>query len=121
MWPSVLLALDHFDRVLVWSGADVAGADHDALRAACAAHLAASPAVRRRFPAPPIVQLRDGSSMSRYLECRLAPSHKDPPERQLARFDALAELAGDELARVRARFHPTDDLTYQEYIWRVIR
>ena len=46
----VLLALDHFDRVLVWSGADVAGADHDALRAAVRR---APRGLARRAPALP--------------------------------------------------------------------
>ena len=65
--------------------------------------------------------LRPRTSLRRYLECRLAPTHKDPEELQVTRFDALSELSEEELARLRARFHPTDDLTYQEYVWRVLR
>jgi hypothetical protein len=77
---------------------------------------------RNRFPAPKIHELCEGDSMSRRFTSRLAPSHADPPEQQLAHFPALGTLSAEELSALRSKFRfydPTTDPSFRGWFWGV--
>ncbi|CAM9611023.1 unnamed protein product, partial [Laminaria digitata] len=69
-----ILVLDTHDHVYVWSGAAVCGEEFDGVREACGKLFSGEGA--SRFPAAPLVFLKDGTSWSRFLTSRLVPSHK---------------------------------------------
>jgi hypothetical protein len=59
---------------------------------------------------------QEASSMARWLQCRLVPSHKDTLEEQLQSFPQLAQLAVEERNKLMAKFHRTDDLSFNQYL-----
>ena len=76
-------------------------------------------------PHPVLTELLDigwqeGSSMARYLFCRLAPSHKAPDRDQIANFPLLTSLSDDQRSEIRSKIPTTDEPSLQEYIMRVI-
>lgn len=71
---------------------------------------------------PEIHMLFDGDSMSRRFTTRLAPSHADKPDQQLANFPKLADLSPDVLEALRARFDFYDaasDASFHKWFWSV--
>mmetsp|Transcript_10307 Transcript_10307/g.15196 ORF Transcript_10307/g.15196 Transcript_10307/m.15196 type:complete len:108 (+) Transcript_10307:1264-1587(+) len=77
---------------------------------------------KNRFPMPQLHILREGESMSRRLTSRLAPSHGDSPEQQLARFPALGTLSEQELIALRYKFRfydPSSDPSFRDWFWSV--
>ena len=108
-----MLLLDTHTDVMVWSGADVAGPAHDGVRAAVRAHALAL--ARGRFPAPRVMQFREGASMARWLQARLVPTHQDSPQEQMVQFPALKTMAAQALAALRAKFTQTDDMSFSKW------
>ena len=77
---------------------------------------------RGRFPMPELHELVEGDSMSRRVIARLAPSHADPPEHQIAHFPALTTLAPDELEALRGKFRfyeASSDASFRTWFWNV--
>jgi len=75
-----------------------------------------------RFPMPEIHMLFDGDSMSRRFTTRLAPSHADSKDHQLANFPELATLSAEALENVRSRFQFYDaaaDASFRKWFWSV--
>ena len=84
---NMILYLDHHTDIFIWSGKDMMGNEYDALRQRCV-QLANTFAIGR-FPNPQLMSFYEGSSMARWLSCRLIPSHKDAREQQLKSFPLL--------------------------------
>jgi len=59
--------------------------------------------------------------MARWLQCRLIPSHKDTMEQQLRGFPQLEELSEAARAKLIAKFHRTDDLSFHQYYHALMR
>ena len=71
---------------------------------------------------PEIHMLYDGDSMSRRFTTRLAPSHADKADQQLANFPQLAELSAAELSNLRERFtfyDASSDASFHKWFWSV--
>eukprot|EP00026_Physarum_polycephalum_P002452 Phypoly_transcript_02458.p1 GENE.Phypoly_transcript_02458~~Phypoly_transcript_02458.p1 ORF type:complete len:897 (+),score=111.23 Phypoly_transcript_02458:48-2738(+) len=108
-----ILYLDHHTQILVWSGQDAVGPQFDHIRdlALREAHNVSS----TRFPQPQIMLFNEGSSMSRFLLCRLGPDHKDDLNDQIAIYPQLARLPPAERSALLAKFHYTDDPSFSQY------
>jgi hypothetical protein len=77
---------------------------------------------KNRFPAPELHMLFDGDSMSRRFTARLAPSHADPEDHQMAHFPALSSLSPESLERLRSKFKFYDsssDASFRTWFWSV--
>mmetsp|Transcript_10954 Transcript_10954/g.16445 ORF Transcript_10954/g.16445 Transcript_10954/m.16445 type:complete len:1000 (+) Transcript_10954:41-3040(+) len=123
LWDDVVLAMDHYDNLLVWQGKSIPkDAEHIEEVMDCIRSYVLQRA-QDRFPSPQIHYLREGDSMSRRLTARLAPSHKDPQEQQVALCPALASLSEIELDSLRNKFrwHDTtgDDVSFRRWFWDV--
>jgi hypothetical protein len=60
--------------------------------------------------------------MSRRFTSRLAPTHADPPEQQIAHFPQLASLSVEELSLLKAKFRFYDESTdssFRRWFWSV--
>lgn len=71
---------------------------------------------------PEIHMLFDGDSMSRRFTTRLAPSHADSPDQQLANFPQLSTLSPAALESLRSRFRFYDaasDASFRKWFWSV--
>lgn len=124
LWDDVVLTMDHYDNLLVWQGKSISkdGDEHFEGVMDCIKSFALHRA-QDRFPSPQIHYLQEGNSMSRRLTARLAPSHKDPQEQQIALCPALACLSEIELETLRNKFrwHDTtgDDISFRRWFWDV--
>jgi len=126
LWDDVIIVADHFDHLFVWSGKSLMDSKFDAVREDCQSWLLANArstnATKHRFPAIQLHTLNEGESMSRKLTSRLAPSHADPMEQQLAHFEALTQLSQEELANLRDKFRFYDDVSdpsFRRWFWGV--
>eukprot|EP00164_Ancoracysta_twista_P010977 GFYU01016744.1.p1 GENE.GFYU01016744.1~~GFYU01016744.1.p1 ORF type:complete len:355 (-),score=94.46 GFYU01016744.1:247-1245(-) len=108
-----VLVLDHHSHILVWSGMSMVGPPGDALRQH-ALHYAQE-ASKRRFPAPRIVTFNEGTSMARFIECRLIPAHKDSQEDQVSSFPQLSQLADGLKSMLVSKFVDTSDQSFHEW------
>lgn len=70
----------------------------------------ASSSSRHRLPSPSILMLQEGSSQSRWLQCRLIPSHKDPQQWQQLSFPSLQQMTQQQRQQLCQKFLPTDEL-----------
>lgn len=71
---------------------------------------------------PEIHMLFDGDSMSRRFTTRLAPSHADKADQQLANFPELSHLPEGALEKLRERFNFYDsasDASFHKWFWSV--
>eukprot|EP00592_Proboscia_alata_P002243 CAMPEP_0194366936 /NCGR_PEP_ID=MMETSP0174-20130528/15053_1 /TAXON_ID=216777 /ORGANISM="Proboscia alata, Strain PI-D3" /LENGTH=1108 /DNA_ID=CAMNT_0039142453 /DNA_START=48 /DNA_END=3374 /DNA_ORIENTATION=+ len=130
LWDDVVIAADHFDALFVWSGKSLNNCHtiidrsntYDTIRQDSRDFLLQ--ATSHRFPAPTLYNLEEGESMSRRLTSRLAPSHVDPPEQQLAHFEKLSLLTSDELHRLRNKFRfcndTSGDTSFRKWFWDVV-
>ena len=107
--PSRLLLLDHHTHVFIWSGADVGGPEHAAARERARADAAAWTAAR--FPAPEVMELREGESMARWLVCRLNPAHRD-----VSASGMVGAVTGAVRSMFSSRFSHTDDDSMNEWL-----
>jgi len=114
-----VIILDHFTDVFIWSGKDVVGAQYNSLREQCLRFI--TPKLQSRFPQPQIMQFNEGSSMARWLQCRLIPSHKDNINDQTAAYPEIANISKEKYSELMAKFHHTDDLSYTEYVHPLIK
>ncbi len=122
LWDDIVLAVDCFDTLIIWSGKNTLHASYDCLRKASLEFL--TQRSRYRFPAPSLYELTEGESMCRKLLHRLAPSHGDPPEHQLEYFPALKTLSAERLNVLRAKFRFYDadtDPSYWKWFWAVVK
>jgi len=119
MQSNKILVLDHHDRVLIWSGQDVCGKEFDHVREAFQHYTYL--AVGNRIPTPTIALFKEGSSMSRFFISRLIPSHKDPVESQLEMFSELQEFSPQQLQAFCDKFPKTDDSSFFQYFWNIVR
>jgi hypothetical protein len=106
--PDSVLLLDTYDCVYVWIGRAVPAVTAAAVRTASLQRVRSMTA--ERFPAPRVLCVADGSSFARFVMCRLAPSHRDPP-------------VGSESSAVhqlRELLPYTDDLSYREYFYSIV-
>jgi Gelsolin repeat len=106
--PDSVLLLDTYDSVYVWIGRAVSAVTAAAVRAASLQRVQRMTA--ERFPAPRVLCVADGSSLARFVTCRLAPSHRDPP----VRSESSAVRQSRELLPY------TDDLSYREYFYSIV-
>jgi hypothetical protein len=77
---------------------------------------------KNRFPMPELHMLYDGDSMSRRFTARLAPSHADPEDQQMAHFPALSSLSEEALERLRSKFKFYDasaDASFRKWFWSI--
>uniref|UniRef100_A0A7S0CA97 Protein transport protein SEC23 n=1 Tax=Proboscia inermis TaxID=420281 RepID=A0A7S0CA97_9STRA len=130
LWDDVVIAADHFDALFVWSGKSLNNCHtiidrsnkYDTIRQDSRDFLLQ--ATSHRFPSPTLYNLEEGESMSRRLTSRLAPSHVDPPEQQLAHFERLSLLTSDELHRLRNKFRfcndTSGDTSFRKWFWDVV-
>lgn len=121
LWDTSIIAADQHDVQFVWSGKSCANAEaFDPVREKFKTFLMDK--AQNRFPMPEIHILFDGDSMSRRFTTRLAPSHADSPDQQLANFPELASLSSDVLESVRSRFQFYDadaDASFRKWFWSV--
>jgi len=108
-----VLILDHHTDIFIWSGLKRSSNDYNYLREYCLNYIHSQ--ITHRFPQPNIMLFKEGTSMARWLQCRLIPSHKDSLEEQLVSFSQLDELTQEELAKLMSKFHRTDDLSFNQY------
>ena len=109
-----ILMMDVHSHILIWSGRDVTGEDWNGYRDAAMA--VALDKKQDRYPSPPVLSFREGSSQARYLVARLTPAHKDFPEEQVESFPQLAELSPAALKALQDKLLFTDDPSYREYM-----
>ena len=109
-----ILYLDHVTDVFVWVGKQAKeSAQSEQLRQTCVQLFQHQTA--HRFPSPYFMSFNEGDSMSRWLLCRLVPSHKDPPEIQEKLFPSIKLLGEQQRRALVSKFHYTDDLSYYQY------
>ena len=108
-----ILILDHQSQILIWSGTQVAGPQYDAYRAACLDR--ALSASLYRFPRPEILLFNQGSSAARWLQVRLAPSHKDTQREQDTHFPQIAGMPQEMREALVKSFLPTDEPSFLQY------
>eukprot|EP00027_Filamoeba_sp_ATCC50430_P003743 CAMPEP_0168553362 /NCGR_PEP_ID=MMETSP0413-20121227/7213_1 /TAXON_ID=136452 /ORGANISM="Filamoeba nolandi, Strain NC-AS-23-1" /LENGTH=589 /DNA_ID=CAMNT_0008584045 /DNA_START=297 /DNA_END=2066 /DNA_ORIENTATION=+ len=109
-----VLLLDHHTDIFIWSGNLTLTEEYEEQRKNLL--LLAQELRKHRFPQPQILQFKENSSMARWLQCRLIPSHKDTPEEQLVAFPQLEELPQPVRTKLASKFHRTDDLSYNQYV-----
>lgn len=71
---------------------------------------------------PTLYVLQEGDSMSRRFTSRLAPTHADPSEQQIAHFPDLATLTPNELAGLIDKFRfyeETVDASFRRWFWSI--
>ena len=71
---------------------------------------------------PRLHMLSEGDSMSRRFTSRLAPSHADPPDQQIAHFPELASLTPEEISAVRDKFRfyeESTDASFRRWFWSI--
>jgi hypothetical protein len=115
-----IIAADHHDCLFVWSGKATLDAAYDPIREKCREFLLARS--KTRFPMPRLHMLSEGDSMSRRFTSRLAPSHADPPDQQIAHFPELASLTPEEISAVRDKFRfyeESTDASFRRWFWSI--
>eukprot|EP00934_Nitzschia_sp_Nitz4_P008799 Nitzschia sp. Nitz4//scaffold301_size22573//4197//6998//NITZ4_008550-RA/size22573-processed-gene-0.17-mRNA-1//1//CDS//3329547004//8789//frame0 len=120
LWDTAIIAADQHVVQFVWSGKEVATSEFDEYRENFKNILAQK--ALNRFPLPEIHMLSDGDSMSRRFTTRLAPSHADSQDHQLANFPELSALSEEVLERLRGRFKFYDassDASFRAWFWGV--
>lgn len=106
--------------MFIWSGKSTLSAEYDNIRKEFEEFLLHRS--KDRFPMPKLHILSEGDSMSRRFTSRLAPSHADPPEHQLAHFPTLSSLSPEELSALRDKFRfydPDVDPSFRSWFWKV--
>jgi hypothetical protein len=71
---------------------------------------------------PRLHMLSEGDSMSRRFTSRLAPSHADPPEQQIAHFPQLDTLSPSEMSALRDKFRfyeESTDASFRRWFWSI--
>jgi len=117
-----VLLLDAHTDIFIWIGSSLSVDDEEnSSRQRNNLTTLALESARHRFPKPQILQFKEGSSMARWLQCRLVPSHKDSPEEQNLCFPQLDELTAENRAKLMAKFHRTDDLSYNQYFRKLLQ
>jgi len=108
-----ILYLDHHTHIFIWSGMDAVGPQLDQIRnmALQEAHNASA----QRFSQPQIMLFNEGSSMSRFLLCRLGPDHKDEMNDQISIYPSIAKLTPAARALFNTKFHHTDDPSFNQF------
>ncbi|KAI2488714.1 hypothetical protein MHU86_25768 [Fragilaria crotonensis] len=120
LWDNRIIAADHHDCLFVWSGKATLDAAYDPIRERCKEFLLERS--KTRFPMPRLHMLSEGDSMSRRFTSRLAPTHADPPEQQIAHFPQLASLSPEEIAGLRDKFRfyeESTDASFRRWFWSV--
>ncbi len=120
LWDESVLAIDTFDYLFVWSGKATLHQKQDKLRRACISFLLDKS--KQRFPSPKLHVLIEGDPMSRKVTTRLAPSHGNTREEQLANFPDLAMLSPDRLNSLRSKFRlydPESDSTFLHWLSKI--
>lgn len=74
-----------------------------------------------RYPQPSVHMFKEGTSMARWIQCRLVPSHKDTFDEQVTNFPQLDELTEEDRKRLLSKFHKTDDLSYLQWFAKLNR
>eukprot|EP00002_Diphylleia_rotans_P038348 TRINITY_DN8703_c0_g1_i1.p1 TRINITY_DN8703_c0_g1~~TRINITY_DN8703_c0_g1_i1.p1 ORF type:complete len:878 (+),score=163.33 TRINITY_DN8703_c0_g1_i1:30-2636(+) len=106
-----VLLMDQQTDVFIWYGRSVSLEDP---RIAFAKQKAKSLS-ERRFPSPSVHVFKEGSSMSRWLVCRLAPAHKESLEEQLRLLPPLQRMAKTDYDLFLRKLPRTDDLSFTQY------
>jgi len=108
-----LLYLDHHTHIFIWSGSSVAGPEFDLYRSAWVQKAESSSSTR--FPTPAVYVFTEGSSAARWLDCRLAPSHKDTPQQMETDYPPIALLSAEDRSELLSKFLPTDELSFHQF------
>lgn len=109
-----ILLLDYQTVILIWIGRSLDSTLVSLQKEKCMEFI--KQVSKSRFPHPQVREFKEGSSMARWLQCLLIPSHKDSPEEQLASFPPLRNLTPQQIAAFIKRFPKTDDLSFQQYL-----
>ncbi|PRP79247.1 hypothetical protein PROFUN_13040 [Planoprotostelium fungivorum] len=117
MQSDKILLLDHHTEVFRWLGGMVGRihqtADLEGILKRCDEYVESIS--RHRYPHPSSHSFKEGTSMARWIQCRLIPSHKDTTEEQLENFPQMDELTEEDRRRLLSKFHRTDDLSYLQW------
>jgi len=108
-----VLLLDDQTSLMVWFGRASLAPELEPVRKFALEF--ATQLAKDRFPRPTIRTLQEGSSMARFLLCRLAPLHKEAQGAQEQQLPELAALPRHDYQRLLASFYRTDELSYGEY------
>ena len=110
-----ILFLDHHSTLIIWSGADTDGAKFEPIRET--ARRVAAAAADGRCPRPLVLEVVEGTSMTRWLQARLIPDHKDSPtEQRQHNAAALQGMEDGALQVMMGKFFQTDDLSFVQYL-----
>jgi len=121
LWDDSIIAGDFYDSLFVWSGANCTAGRYDGIREKFKTHLLEIS--KNRFPMPELLEINDGDSMSRRFTPRLAPSHADPIDNQIANFPLLSTLKTGALDDLRSKFKFYDaksDESFRTWFWSVV-
>ena len=114
LWPDAYCCFDAWTRVFLWRGSEASEADEEPCR-----EFIRSEIVETRFPTPTVVLCGEGSSMARFVESRLNPSHNDSSADQDASFPALASLSKEERDAIKAKWLRTDVPSLKQWLRRL--
>jgi len=120
LWDDSIIAADFYDHLFIWSGSNCTAKRYDGIREKFKRHLL--DISKDRFPMPVLHELTDGDSMSRRFTSRLAPSHADPIDNQIANFPLLSTLKPAALDELRSKFNFYDsrsDESFRTWFWSV--
>jgi len=120
LWDHCIVASDCYDGLYVWSGSECTGTTYDHIRAEFKEFLEGE--AESRFPMPSVQMVVDGDSQSRRFTARLAPSHADPRDHQLAHFPGLEDLSKKSLNSLLKKFKFYDsesDASFRTWFWSV--
>eukprot|EP00533_Pseudo-nitzschia_delicatissima_P000494 CAMPEP_0116085742 /NCGR_PEP_ID=MMETSP0327-20121206/4484_1 /TAXON_ID=44447 /ORGANISM="Pseudo-nitzschia delicatissima, Strain B596" /LENGTH=926 /DNA_ID=CAMNT_0003576747 /DNA_START=93 /DNA_END=2873 /DNA_ORIENTATION=- len=120
LWDDSIIAADFYDHLFIWSGSNCTAKRYDGIREKFKSHLL--DVTKDRFPMPVLHELNDGDSMSRRFTSRLAPSHADPIDNQIANFPLLSTLKPAALDELRSKFKFYDsrsDESFRTWFWSV--
>lgn len=117
MQSNKILILDQQSELFVWTGGLVprlfSNLTLERMKDSCQSET--QNRSQFRFPQPSVLQFKEGSSMARWLQCRLVPSHKDSPDSQISSFPQLEELSDEARRKLISKFHKTDDLSFWQW------
>lgn len=108
-----VVLLDHQTDLFLWIGRNVPPAVASIQKAKCYEFI--QQITKERFPHPQVQEFKEGTSMARWIQCRLNPSHKDSPQEQLISFPLLANLTTEQIHLFVKRYPKTDDLSFFQY------
>jgi len=121
MLSDAVLVLDHATEIFIWTGLERVEGTSEGPSAEVQGEVDAfvETLCQERFPYPVIRSFKEGSSMSRYLTCRLEPLHKEGTSQQEARFPALCLLDPKKREKLQQKLANTEELSFGEWMCKI--